>query len=57
MRQALEALEPDIVLVEGPKEEIVLDLPPSSREQYMRIIEQFPLVKELRERLRMDLDF
>lgn len=46
-----------IVLVEGPKDEVVIDLPPSSREQYMRIIEQFPLVKELRERLRMDLDF
>lgn len=46
-----------IVLIEGIKEDIQLDLPLSSKEQYQKIIEQYPLVKELRDRLRMELDF
>ncbi|MGN6400779.1 MAG: DNA polymerase III subunit gamma/tau [Flavisolibacter sp.] len=46
-----------IVLIEGVNENIVLDLPLSSREQYQKIIEQYPLVKELRDRLRLELDF
>jgi DNA polymerase-3 subunit gamma/tau len=46
-----------IVLVEGVQEEIVIEMPLSSKEQYQKIIEQYPLVKELRERLRMELDF
>jgi DNA polymerase-3 subunit gamma/tau len=46
-----------IVLVEGVQEEIVIEVPLSSKEQYQKIIEQYPLVKELRERLRMELDF
>ena len=36
-----------------PKIELTLN----SREQYIKIIEQYPLVKELRDRLRMELDF
>jgi DNA polymerase-3 subunit gamma/tau len=46
-----------IVLIEGVQEEIVIEMPLSTREQYQKIIEQYPLVKELRERLRMELDF
>ncbi len=46
-----------IVLVEGVKEIITVDLPLSSRDQYQKIIEQYPLVKELRDRLRMELDY
>jgi DNA polymerase-3 subunit gamma/tau len=44
-------------LIEGIKEDIQLDLPLSSKEQYQKIIEQYPLVKELRDRLRMELDY
>ena len=33
------------------------DLPLNSREQYQKIIAEYPLVKELKERLRMDLDY
>lgn len=33
------------------------DIPLSSKEQYQKIIEQFPLVKELKERLKLDLDY
>ncbi|MGZ3837085.1 MAG: DNA polymerase III subunit gamma/tau [Flavisolibacter sp.] len=46
-----------IVLVEDARENVQLDLPLSSREQYQKIIEQYPLVKELRDRLRLELDF
>ncbi|HEU4471548.1 MAG TPA: DNA polymerase III subunit gamma/tau [Flavisolibacter sp.] len=46
-----------IVLVETQQEIDLTDLPLSSKEQYLKIIEQYPLVKELRERLKMDLDF
>jgi DNA polymerase III subunit gamma/tau len=46
-----------IVLIEGAREDIQFDLPLSSKEQYQKIIEQYPLVKELRDRLRMELDF
>jgi len=46
-----------VVLVEGTKEEVDTDRPLSSKDQYQKIIEQFPLVKELRDRLRLDLDY
>ncbi|MGV3657094.1 MAG: DNA polymerase III subunit gamma/tau [Chitinophagaceae bacterium] len=46
-----------IVLIDAPGEEIEYERPLSSKEQYQKIIEEFPLVKELRERLRLDLDF
>jgi DNA polymerase-3 subunit gamma/tau len=34
------------------KEEVL-----STKEQYLRIIEQYPLVKELKDKLRMQLDY
>ena len=34
-----------------------IDAPLSLKEQYAKIAEQYPLVKELRDRLRLDLDF
>jgi len=46
-----------IVLIDAPGEEIEYERPLTSKEQYQQIIEEFPLVKELRERLRLDLDF
>ena len=33
------------------------DLPLSAKEQYQKIVEQYPLVKELRELLRLELDY
>jgi DNA polymerase-3 subunit gamma/tau len=50
-------LQFSIILVEGPKDDTLLDLPLSAKEQYFKIIEQFPLVQELRERLRLELDY
>jgi DNA polymerase III subunit gamma/tau len=46
-----------ITLVEGRQENISKDLPLSSREQYQKIIEQYPLVKELKDKLRLELDY
>jgi DNA polymerase III subunit gamma/tau len=46
-----------ILLVENDQPTQNIDLPLSSKEQYQKIIEQFPLVKELKERLKLDLDY
>ncbi|MDB5197819.1 MAG: polymerase subunit gamma/tau [Flaviaesturariibacter sp.] len=46
-----------VVLVEGEPEYVVYDAPLSSKEQYQKIVEQFPLVKELKDRLRLELDY
>jgi DNA polymerase-3 subunit gamma/tau len=46
-----------VLLIEGQQENIHRDLPLSSKEQYQKIIEQFPLVKELKDRLRLELDY
>lgn len=50
-------LQFSITLVEAPQEEVVIERPLSSKEQYYLIAEQFPMVKELRERLNLNLDF
>ena len=50
-------LQFNITLIEGKLNINVKDLPLSSREQYQKIIEQYPLVKELRDRLRLELDY
>jgi DNA polymerase-3 subunit gamma/tau len=50
-------LQFSITLVEGQQEKVLVDLPLSSREQFQKIIEQYPLVKELKDRLRLELDY
>ncbi len=35
----------------------ITDLPLNSKEQFARIVEQYPLVKELKDRLKLDLDY
>ena len=35
----------------------ITGLPPSSKEQFQKIVEQYPLVKELKDRLKLDLDY
>jgi DNA polymerase-3 subunit gamma/tau len=42
---------------ESEKENIVKQEVLSTKEQYLRIIEQYPLVKELKDKLRMQLDY
>lgn len=46
-----------ILLQERPDFVPKLDLPLSTKEQYQKIVEQYPLVKELKDRLRLELDY
>lgn len=50
-------LQFSILLIAAPEGDVPYERPLSSKEQYQKIVEEFPLVKELRERLRLDLDF
>lgn len=51
------ALQFSIILVDAPQDEVPYERPLSSKEQYQKLVEQYPLVKELRERLRLELDY
>ncbi|MCW3075299.1 MAG: polymerase subunit gamma/tau [Flaviaesturariibacter sp.] len=51
------ALQFSILLTDAPTDTVVYDAPLSSKEQYLKIVEQYPLVKELRDRLRLELDY
>lgn len=46
-----------ITFFEGQENNAVADIPLSSREQFQKLVEQYPLVKELRDRLKLDLDY
>lgn len=46
-----------ITLVESPKEEMVIQAPMTARDQYMKLVEEYPLVKELKDRLGLQLDY
>lgn len=46
-----------IVMVENKEQKIPADTPLTSREQFLKMAEQYPLVKELKDRLRLELDY
>ncbi|HWJ27185.1 MAG TPA: hypothetical protein VNS32_11625, partial [Flavisolibacter sp.] len=46
-----------ITLVEAPQQDIITDAPLTSKQQYQKLIELYPIVKELREKLKLDLEF
>jgi len=46
-----------ITLIESNEEIPLTDMPLTSRDQYLKLAEQFPLVKELKDRLRLELDY
>ncbi|MEQ1797464.1 MAG: DNA polymerase III subunit gamma/tau [Lacibacter sp.] len=46
-----------VELVEAPEENNPVDRPLSTKEQFMKMTEKYPLVKELRDRLGMELDY
>ncbi|MFN5134462.1 MAG: DNA polymerase III subunit gamma/tau [Chitinophagaceae bacterium] len=46
-----------VELVENQQEENPADKPLSTKEQFMRMVEKYPLVKELKDRLEMELDY
>jgi DNA polymerase-3 subunit gamma/tau len=47
----------NIVLQEGTGNNAPVERPLNSREQYLKMIEEYPMVKELRDRLKMELDY
>lgn len=46
-----------ITLVEAPKDETIVEAPLTAKDQYLKLVEQYPLVKELKDRLHLDLDY
>ena len=46
-----------IVMEENKEIKIPADTPLTSREQFLKMTEQYPLVKELKDRLRLELDY
>ncbi len=51
------ALSYSQVLSDNHVETEIFDLPLNSREQFQKMIEQYPLVKELKDRLKLELDY
>jgi DNA polymerase-3 subunit gamma/tau len=50
-------LKYNLILEEKPEDDTPREKPLSSREQYLKLIELYPMVKELRDRLGLDLDY
>ena len=50
-------LEFFIVMQENQEEKVIVGAPLTSREQFLKITEKYPLVKELKEKLRLELDY
>ncbi|HLO81371.1 MAG TPA: hypothetical protein VK166_10450, partial [Chitinophagaceae bacterium] len=50
-------LKYNLILEERPEDDTPREKPLSSREQYLKLIELYPMVKELRDRLGLDLDY
>jgi DNA polymerase-3 subunit gamma/tau len=50
-------LKYNLILEEKAEQEAPEEKPMSSREQYLKLIEMYPLIKELKDRLELDLDY
>jgi DNA polymerase III subunit gamma/tau len=50
-------LQFSILIEENLTDQPVIEIPLSSKEQYFKIIAEYPIVKELKEKLRLDLDY
>lgn len=46
-----------VSVADKPVQQSTTDIPLSSKDQFLKIIEQYPLVKELKDRLKLDLDY
>lgn len=51
------ALQFTVLVTDNPVEENRTEAPLSSREQFLKMAEQYPLLVELKERLKLDLDY
>ncbi|MET0637034.1 MAG: DNA polymerase III subunit gamma/tau [Chitinophagaceae bacterium] len=47
----------NVIVSETPEVRVIVDAPLSSSQQFMRLAEQYPLVRELKDRLKLDLDY
>jgi DNA polymerase-3 subunit gamma/tau len=45
-----------VLVIESENAEVATDTPLTRKQQYLKIIEEYPLVKELKERLKLELD-
>ena len=50
-------LQFNVIIKEKAEDRPVIEIPLNSKEQYQKIVEQYPLVKELKDRLRLELDY
>jgi DNA polymerase-3 subunit gamma/tau len=50
-------LQFNVMVTDKPVERPVIDAPLSSKDQFQKLAEQYPMVKELKERLKLDLDY
>lgn len=50
-------LQFNVMITDNPIHQPILDAPLSSKDQFIKMAEQYPLVKELKDRLRLDLDY
>ena len=46
-----------LIVMQENREQKTTDVPLTVREQYLKMIEEYPLVKDLKERLRLELDY
>ena len=46
-----------ITLIEAPKEDVNIEAPLTAKDQFIKLVEQYPIVKELKDRLKLDLDY
>ena len=47
----------NVIIIQNEENGVPAEKPLTSREQYLKIIEEYPLVKELKDRLRLELDY
>ena len=50
-------LQFNVIVVDNQEPRSVGEIPLSSKDQFLMLIEQYPLVKELKDRLKLDLDY
>ena len=46
-----------ITLIEAPKEDVFVEAPLTAKDQFIKLVQEYPIVLELKERLKLDLDY
>src|SRR5690606_339252 len=50
-------LQFSVIVEERPSDRPVADIPLTSKDQFQKLVEEFPIVKEMKDRLKLDLDW